>query len=302
MVRNGLIVLVGAGLLFGLLPAGSAGGEDAESKLRIQLAVQTALQQGRDNLQRGNYQAAVYCLEKEIVRVDGNREYLNALREAYRGYVRELHQANNHAEAKRYQERLKILDPGYQIEMTAGRPTASPTIAALASQTALPSATKASPVETPKPAGYTARPQMPEEHDPFADSNGVQPSQLREVLERTRQEFDRKNYVSANQLYAQANRIDPHATAPFRDFWAFCKLYNVTDAVNKAGSAPAGEPEKEVLAALALTASPRLERTARTCSARFRCATRRRGTRIGPRPRPRTSGSFTTSRASWPSR
>ena len=73
-------------------------GEDAESKLRTQLAVQTALQQGRDNLQRGEYQAAVYCLEKEIARVDGNRDYMNALREAYRGYIRELQQTNRHAE------------------------------------------------------------------------------------------------------------------------------------------------------------------------------------------------------------
>jgi hypothetical protein len=262
MVRNGLIVLAGVGLLFGLPPNRSAGGEDAESKLRTQLAVQTALQQGRDNLQRGNYQAAVYSLEKEIVRVDGNREYLNALREAYRGYVRELHQANNHAEAKRYQERLKILDPGYQIEMNAGQSSKAPTIAALASQTApaAPAPPKPAELEAPKPNSYTARPQMPEERDPFADTNSVPPQQTRDLLDRARQEFERKNYADANRLYEQVNRLDAHATAPFRDFWAFCKLYSVTDAVNKAGGVPPADAEKEVLAALALSTSPQLER------------------------------------------
>src|SRR5690242_9584922 len=113
MVRNGLIVFVGAAVLFGtILPMSRAGGDEADNKenrLRTQLAVQTALQQGRDNLQRGNYQAAVYCLENQITRVDGNREYLNALREAYRGYIRELHQSNRYSEARTYQERLKIL-------------------------------------------------------------------------------------------------------------------------------------------------------------------------------------------------
>src|SRR5262249_44410725 len=109
MVRYGLFVSLCAGSLFSLaIWTGSAFGEDAESKLRSQLAVQSALQQGRDNLQRGDYQAAVYCLEKEIARVDGNRDYMNALREAYRGYIRELQQTNRQSEARTYQERLKI--------------------------------------------------------------------------------------------------------------------------------------------------------------------------------------------------
>lgn len=267
MVRNGLLALAGIGLLLGLTAGDATSGDDPENRIRTQLAVQTALQQGRDNLQRGNYQAAVYCLEKEIVRVDGNREYLNLLREAYRGYVRELHQANNHAEAKRYQERLRILDPGYQIEMNAGHASSAPTVAALASQTAAappapPAPARATETQAPRPAKYTARPQMPEEHDPFADANSAPPAppQVRELLDRARQEFERKNYASANRLYEEANRIDGQAAAPFRDFWAFCKLYAVTDAVNKAGGVPPSDAEKEVLAALALSASPQLER------------------------------------------
>jgi tetratricopeptide (TPR) repeat protein len=264
MVRNGILALAAIGSLLGLPSGDATSGDDPEGRIRTQLAVQTALQQGRDNLQRGNYQAAVYCLEKEIVRVDGNREYLNLLREAYRGYVRELHQANNHAEAKRYQERLRILDPGSHIEMNARHPSGAPTVAALASQTAAtaPAPSRTAETPTPRPVTYTARPQMPEEHDPFADANSASPSQpqVRELLDRARHEFDHKSYVSANRLYEEANRLDAQATAPYRDFWAFCKLYAVTDAVNKAGGVPPSDAEKEVLAALALSASPQLER------------------------------------------
>jgi tetratricopeptide (TPR) repeat protein len=265
MVRNGLFVSLCAGL-FALAPGvGSVLGEDAESKLRTQLAVQAALQQGRDNLQRGEYQAAVYCLEKEIARVDGNRDYMNALREAYRGYIRELQQTNRYAEARTYQERLQILDPGYHIEVNAGRSpstTASrpPTLASLAAQTA-PSSPPAEPTSSKPTAQYTARPQMPEEqHDPFADSNSAQPSSSRDVLDRARREYDAKNYVAADRLYEEANRLDSRSIMPYRELWAFCKLYVATEAVNKAGWVPPPEAEKGVLAALALCTSPELQR------------------------------------------
>jgi tetratricopeptide (TPR) repeat protein len=266
MVRNGLIVFVGAALLFGSMPPTSrAADEEAEGKenrLRTQLAVQTALQQGRDNLQRGNYQAAVYCLENQISRVDGNRDYLSALREAYRGYIRELHQANRYSEARTYQERLKILDPGYQLELNTGRPANPPTIASLASQSASPPPAKPQPAiaENSKPAAnYTARPQMPDDHDPFADGNSAQPGEVREALDRAKQEFDRKNYAAANRLFEQAHRLDPRALAPYGDLWAHGKLYAVVEATNKSGGTPPANAEKEILAALALTVSPKLE-------------------------------------------
>jgi tetratricopeptide (TPR) repeat protein len=255
MVRNRLFAALGAGLLFVLaFGVDSACGEDAESKLRTQLAVQSALQQGRDNLQRGEYQAAVYCLEKEIARVDGSRDYMNALREAYRGYIRELQQVNRHAEARTYQERLKILDPGYQIELSAGRAAAAPTTAALAAQ-----ASPTPPASAKSPASYTVRPQMPDERDPFADSNSPAASSGGDVLDRARREYEAKNYETANRLFEVANRQDSRSTAPYREMWAYCKIYIATDAANKSGWEPPAEAEKEVLAALALSQSSQLQ-------------------------------------------
>lgn len=250
MVRNGLF----ASLCALALGAGSVFGEDAENKIRRQLAVQSAIQQGRDNLQRGNYQAAVYCLEKEISRVDGNRDYMNALREAYRGYIRDLLQSNRQAEARTYQERLKILDPGYQIELNIGTSNCPPTIASLAAHST------PSPSAATKPATtYTARPQMPDEHDPFADSNHAPNSVGGDVLERARHEYDAKNYEAADRLYEEANRLDSRSIGPYRELWAFCKLYAATESVNKAGWTPPAEAEKTVLAALSLSKSPQLQ-------------------------------------------
>src|SRR5262249_5215568 len=134
MAREGLTpILFCAGLLFGVVPAiPAAPPEDMEAKLRTQLAVQTALQQGRDCLQRGNFQAAVYVLESQIARISGSREYLVALREAYRGYIRELQQSNRLDEVPVYLGRLQILDPGAQLDPPPARvaapmpPSASP--------------------------------------------------------------------------------------------------------------------------------------------------------------------------------
>jgi tetratricopeptide (TPR) repeat protein len=257
MVRSGLYSALRAVLLIALaFWTGAASGEDAETRLRGQLALQSALQQGRDNLQRGEYQAAVYCLEKEIARVDGNRDYMNALREAYRGYIRELQQTKRHADARTYQERLKILDPGYQIELNLTRSTNVPTLASLAAQ----SSPGAPPPAKPASTTYTARPQMPDESDPFADGNtSAQPSTVREKLDRARQEYNSKNYESANRLYEEANGLDGRAILPFRELWAFCKLYVATAAVNQAGWNPPERAEKEVLAALTLSTSPQLQ-------------------------------------------
>jgi tetratricopeptide (TPR) repeat protein len=252
MVRNGLFEFPCAVLVFALAHP-TVHGEDAESSLRTQLALQTALQQGRDNLQRGEYQAAVYCLEKEIARVDGNRDYMNALREAYRGYIRELQQSNRYTEARTYQERLKILDPGYLIEQKTETPSAAPKTALLAAQ-ATPSAPP--PRSTPS---YTARPQMPDETDPFADGNKAQAAAHDTVLDRARREFEGKHYADANRLFEEANRLDSGSVTPLRDLWAYSKLSVATEALNKSGWPPPADAEKETLAALALSTTPSLQ-------------------------------------------
>ncbi len=230
-------------------------GEDAESKLRTQLAVQTALQQGRDNLQRGEYQAAVFCLEKEIARADGNRDYLNALREAYRGYVLELQRSNRSAEARTYRERLKILDPGYHIEQKADRvAAAAPMTSTLAAQT-VPN----TPPPRPTPS-YTARPQMPDEPDPFADESKTRTATKDSPLDRARHEFEGKNYAAANRLFDEANRVEPQSVTPYRELWAYCKLSMATELLNKSGWPPPADAERETLAALSLSTSTELQR------------------------------------------
>ena len=113
MAREGLSALLGAGaLLCALCPPFTPPAAASEGAVTTALAVQTALQQGREQISRGNYQAAVFALESQLSRIDGSRDYLAALRDAYRGYVKELRQAGQDAEAQLYLRRLLTLDPG----------------------------------------------------------------------------------------------------------------------------------------------------------------------------------------------
>ena len=102
MAREASVALLCAALcVVALVPTLSRAG-DPDSPLTTALAVQSALSQGRDCIGRGQYAQAVNVLEGQIARINGSTEYLAALRTAYRGYIKELRQANRDEEARAY--------------------------------------------------------------------------------------------------------------------------------------------------------------------------------------------------------
>jgi hypothetical protein len=251
MARDGLRVCVCAGLLVGaLLCLAAAPGEDRESILRTQLAVQNALQQGLDNLQRGNYQAAVFVLEAQVPYINGNRAYLNALRDAYRGYIQELRQANRTAEVPTYLRRLQILDPGSHLEYSA--PGVRAREASAAPVVARPDPPAARPPAAPPPSlpAPVARGQGPD--DPFAWSNS---QEARALIDRAEQEFKSNNFHAARRLYEQVRGLNPAALADCRDHWAYCRLFAVVERANALPPGEAAPPdlEEEVRQVLALS-------------------------------------------------
>src|SRR3954451_3413555 len=103
MSRDGLSCLLCAALLLGSVHGGMAAPpDDRSNRMETLLAVQRALKEGRDHCQRGNYQAAVSVLEGQVARINGDREYLDVLRDAYRSLVRELQRGNRSAELSVY--------------------------------------------------------------------------------------------------------------------------------------------------------------------------------------------------------
>jgi hypothetical protein len=247
MARDGLLALLCAVTLFGApLLTAAPPAEDPGGKLATALAVQKALQEGRDALQRGDCKAAVFILESQVARIDGNRDYLAALREAYRGYVRELQQANRHAEVATYQARLEILDGGAALERTVARTAAT-----------LPPTP--GPKTSPAPTGTGTKVRAQNEEDPFQDDNRASGPKAQSLLEQAEREFLAHHYAQAGRLFEEAGRIDPSVTAASQERWAYCKLYGVVEALNKSApeAPPPQELEQEVRRALSM--APKLD-------------------------------------------
>jgi hypothetical protein len=236
MARDGLSALACAVPALLLLFAPALAAEDRDPPISTTLAVQTALQQGRDYLLRGNPQAAVTVLETQLARINGSRDYLATLRDAYRAYIRELRLAGKEVEAAEYLKRLRILDPGALMDGSTAR-GANPQ-----------PAPAAAPPETSRP---TARAKIDE--DPFRPENAAR-DDVSGPLRQAEQEFLNKHYEAAAQLYEQAYRGKPTLAADSKEQWAYCKLHQVVEQLNHpvAGGPSYSDLEREVRVALDL--------------------------------------------------
>jgi hypothetical protein len=244
MASQGLMALLCLGAMVGADPGEPASTADHGDKMvRTALAVQTALQQGREQLLHGDYRAAVSTLESQLAYINGNSVYLKALEDAYRGYVKELRLAKRDQEAQRYLERLLLLDRGAHLDRNLG---VGKTEKAAAKATA-----------TARP-GPTIRLKGPEERFELAAASNSPEATARSILARAEQEFKDREFDKARLLYEQAHRADQGATLGCRDRWAYCKLFYVAQQLKEANQGkPPPELEQEVR--LALELAPRLE-------------------------------------------
>lgn len=235
MARDGLFALLCAGavaLAGPATPAHAAPGEDSNS-VATALAVQTAMQQGRDFLQRGDSKSAVRVLEEQLPKINGNATYLNLLRDAYRGLIRDLKLARQDAEAQRFFQRLQIVDPGAVLDGSNAR-----------------GANTISPADA-VPARIVPRGKVDDERDPFQD---VRPKSAA-LLKRAEEAFAAMRYREAAALFEQAGQGGEAMPDASRGRWSWCLLEGVAGQVNKAtdAGAPWDELEREARRAVELT-------------------------------------------------
>ena len=230
-------------------PDSPAVGELQNNAMASTLAVQTALQRGRECLREGNYRGAVAALEKQIAFINGSSVYLQELQKAYKGYIRELRLANREADAQIYLSRLMILDRDAANETDLmGR--------SVPARTARPSPNSITENKT----NPTIRLQRDEDSRESMGTIGVRKSNsdLAALLSRADQEFAQKHYEQAKKLYEQASSLDPQGASASHERLAYCKLFHVVEELNKPVAKPQlGELEKEARVALSL--APRLE-------------------------------------------
>ena len=214
------------------------------------LAVQTALQRGRECLREGNFKGAVSALEAQIAYINGSTVYLQELQRAYKGYIRELKSANRDADAQLYVGRLAIIDRDSSNEPGSIRPGA-PRVARPGPISA--AASKSNPT-------IRMQAEEPRETNSLVGVRKNNPD-VADLLARADREFAQKHFPLAKQLYEQAQTLDPDAASSSREQMAYCKLYHVVEELNNPTSKPQlGELEKEARVALSL--APRPEVTA----------------------------------------
>ena len=214
---------------------------DEDTPLKNSLAVQQALAQARHHMYTANAARAVEVLEEQLPRINGNSAYLRTLREAYRSYIQELWLANNGKQARRYLERLCVLDPSAaQDPVLCGLPSrdkaadppvaksgtgAAPFVSAPQALTAPPKSTAALPSTPPvslqSQEGPKSTPPPPKPidqgpifrgkiDDPFALTNrlrgGDGGSLARELQMQGEAQYARRQYEEARKSFQRATR------------------------------------------------------------------------------------------------
>ncbi|MSU80328.1 MAG: hypothetical protein EXS16_19825 [Gemmataceae bacterium] len=239
--------------------------EDNEARFQKTLAVQNAMVQARTLLSDMLPQKAVDVLEQNLPNVNSNSAYLVLLRDAYRSNIRDHLLAGRPELAKRYLDRLCILEPMAAKDATlqpSGETPPRNFEREPAKQTksvfpkfGLPILTNPfakknpakEPSEAPSPSVVRA---VPDTDDPFdkkhqraMPTDPTQVAVVRDLLTRGETEFQRARYSEARYYFEQAYEKDRTSLDACREQWAYCIIKGVADSMDKPGVLPAKLPQ-----------------------------------------------------------
>jgi hypothetical protein len=233
MAMEGLFALACASALVAAGPGPATPADDARGhNIDDVLAVQTAMQQGRDYLLHNNAATAVEVLERQLHLINGNQRYLALLREAYRLRIHDLTLAKQEAAARVYADRLRIL------EWAPSAGPAAPTPAAVAATV---------PAQRP----MVARACRDDQEETTRLATVDRSQRARDLLAQAEQHFNKGHYHEAGGLFEQAHGLDGRCTDASGERWAYCKLHGVVEQLNARSSAYAAM-ETEIRSALSL--------------------------------------------------
>lgn len=274
--------------------AGGALGQTVQEKdLARVLGVQRALGEGRDAIARGDFAAAVQSMERQLGNIQGDKEFLALLRQAYQGHSNALRQSGNTQDADTYLRRLRILESGMEKnapEVMAGTTPlpATPAVAreeseppsALGARLTLPAskvevvgAVPVVPGQALNLAGTPNKyqdkntlfrgnlddqpkgPKVVKESNPFSWDNSEDAHQFRSLLAGAETAFGKGDYEGALGLYTQAWQKQPQLPQSAKERWAYCRIHALTAKANRMGATPGftAEFNKEASQVRALT-------------------------------------------------
>jgi tetratricopeptide (TPR) repeat protein len=243
-----------------------------EKAFRETLAIKKAVVLAEHYLRVDETQKAVDALEEQVAKIQNDTNFMRLLLQAYRMHIKHLTLANQPDVAKRYIDRLAILDPEsvHQPEFrtplkidpkqannqplpdfASRHPAPEPdknvlTPSSIAPQSVLGQTSSARGPqlqgETHSPNVVRAKPDDPQD-DPFDLANQRKPSLVPSLaahspprsnyLAQADEEFQKGRYVQAKQLYEAAYHADQKTLEQFRKPYAYCLLDQVVNALNR---------------------------------------------------------------------
>lgn len=243
---------------------------DTDAKFQKILAVQKALLEGQDHFKKGNYQAAVFILEAQIASIDGNKEYLQLLHNAYQGHIRDLQAKGLTEEISKYEKRLQILDSGITQGAKSGTvaPVSTPAvvpatapasvIASALSKFVVPTKVLEQPKTAQDAPKVRGKIEDANEDNPFSFTNTQRYHDARLRLDQAEKEFAGKNFRLASKLYEESYRLEPKVMPQSVERWAYCRLYSVVEAMNQKQNTKL-DPQWENEIRVSLSMAPQLQ-------------------------------------------
>ena len=243
---------------------------DTDAKFQKILAVQKALLEGQDHFKKGNYQAAVFVLEAQIASIDGNKEYLQLLHNAYQGHIRDLQAKGLTEEISKYEKRLQILDSGITQGAKSGTvapvstpavvpaPATASVIASALSKFVVPTKVVEQPKTAQDAPKVRGKIEDANEDNPFSFTNTQRYHDARLRLDQAEKEFAGKNFRLASKLYEESYRLEPKVMPQSVERWAYCRLYSVVEAMNQKQNAKL-DPQWENEIRVSLSMAPQLQ-------------------------------------------
>ena len=225
------------------------------------LSVQSAMVRARTLLTEKHAKSAVETLEEELPKVNNNPQYLTLLRDAYRAYIRDLYLAEQPELARRYLDRLCILDPSAAADATL-RPQAEVPPRKFEQPEAPKQTKQAFPNwKMPALANPFAKKEEPEGPLPKAtirllgnNASGEDPFEkkhqrempldttkaavVRDLLSRGADEFKLARYTEAKTCFEQAYQTEPTCLEVCKEQWAYCIIKGVTESMDQPGMLP----------------------------------------------------------------
>lgn len=271
MIRVRLFVIIGGLVLASGVWA--SGPIEEDLGVRSSLALQQAMAIAREHLRVGESHKAVSALEAQLAKVNGHAGYLRLLRDAYRAHIKELWLANQGPAARRYLERLCILEPGADTdpglrpaEKDRKKPAPVSPLASVAETIGLPNFAKN---RSKLPTVRAQAEDQSTSDDPFALANQRPAPKEGDVkaaqtwLGQAELEFQKKRFGEARLLYEKAYQADRETLGKSKERWAYCLLDHVVEQLNQPTLSPGSLQGLEQQVKGALTMAPGLEKTAR---------------------------------------